>query len=125
MNQHQKKYALERIEGLMSIKLRKAKEKFTSKEVKLTDEQAYKLIATGKVKIHSFDKIHNNRYHSPNLYSSFDFSSYEKQAILDNSKYDPIDKKIRQTAQKAKDQIMLGDCAEALKFIQELEDITV
>lgn len=124
MNTHQKKYALERIEGLRTIKLRQAEEQYTSKEIKLSSEEKHKLIASGKVKIFSFEKI-NSRSYSPDLYPSFDFSDYEKPAKLDRSKYDPIYKNVCDIAQKAKDQIMLGDCAEALRLIQTLEDIKI
>lgn len=125
MNTHQKKYALERIDGLKTIKIRQAEEKYTSKEVKLTSEEKYKLIASGKVKIFSFDKVYRNHYSSPDLYPSFDFSDHEKPSKLDHTKYDPIYKNVCLIAQQAKDQIMLGDCAEALRLIQTLEDIKI
>lgn len=125
MNTHQKKYALDRIEGLKTIKLRQAEEKFTSKKIEITSEEKYKLIATGKVKMFSFDKVHRGQYGSPDLYPSFDFSDYEKPSKLDHSKYDPIRNNVCDLAQKAKDQIMLGDCEEALKIIAEIEKIKI
>lgn len=124
MNQHQKKYALHRIEGLQAIKLREAEEKFTTKEVKISDEQAYKLIATGKVKIKPYAEI-KQRYSSPDLFPSFDFSDHEKVAKLDESKFNPLKESIFLLAQKAKDQIMLGDCEEALKLIDKLDSIKI
>ena len=124
MNQHQKKYALHRIEGLQSIKLREAEEKFTSKEVKISDEEKYKLIAGGKVKVKPWAEV-KQRYNDPDLFPSFDFSKYEEKSLLDEHKFNPIKNAILKTAQEAKDQIMLGDCAEALRLITELEKIKV
>ena len=124
MNHNQKKYALERIDALKSIKLRDAEVKYTSKEVKLSNEQAYNLIASGKVKLKKFDIVHKG-YGSPYLYPSFDFSEHECCSKLDKTNYDPIFKSVCKISQDAKDQIMLGDCEEALKLIKKLEDIKV
>lgn len=124
MNQHQKKYALHKIEGLKSIKLREAEENFTSKEVKISDEEKYKLIASGKVKIKPWGEV-KQRYSDPDLFPSFDFSKYEEKSILNESKFNPIRNLIFKTAQEAQDQIMLGDCKEALRLINELEKIKV
>lgn len=125
MNQNQKKYALNRIEGLERIKVREAEEKYTSKEIKLSNEEAYKLIATGKVKLYPFDKVHRRNYGQPDLYPSFDFRNYEQEAKLDTTKFNPIMENICKIAQQAKDQIMLGDCAEAMKLINKLEEIKI
>ena len=124
MNQHQKKYALHRIEGLRSIKLREAEEKCTSKEVKISDEEKYKLIASGKVKVKSWAEV-KQRYSEPDLLPSFDFSKYEEKPLLNELKFNPIKDLILKTSQEAQDQIMLGDCAEALRLITELEKIKV
>lgn len=124
MNQHQKKYAMNRIEALCEIKLRLAEEKFTSKEIKLADEDAYDLISKGKVKIKPWVVI-KTRYNSPDLFPSYDFSKYERASVIDNGKYIPIRDKILGISQKAKDQIMLGDSQEALKIIEELESINI
>lgn len=125
MNQNQKKYAMNRIEVLASIKIREAESRFTSKKVEITNEEKYRLIASGKVKIFSYEKVSRNHYSSPDLYPSFDFSAYEKPAKLDESKFNPIKEKVSKLATEAKDQIMLGDCEEALKLIKQLEDIKV
>ncbi len=123
MNTQQKKYALNRIDGLCSIKLREAQEKFTSKAVTISKEEGYKLIANGKVKIKPYKEI--DKQYNPDLYPSFDFSEYEKPSKLDEGKYRPIEKSILDISQKAKDQIMLGDCKEALKLIGELENFKI
>lgn len=124
MNSHQKKYALNRIEALSGIKLREAENKFTSKAVTITDEEKYKLIASGKVKIKPFLIIHRG-YGSPDLYPSYDFSGLESESKLDSAKFEPFRIKVNKIAQDAKDQIMLGDCEEALKLIAKLEAITI
>lgn len=124
MNQHQKNYALNRIEGLKQIKLNKAEEKFTKPEVKLSDLQKYELIKSGKVKILSFQLIDRKSY--PYLYDSYDFSKFEFKSMLINEfAFNVIKTNIMAISQKAKDQIMLGDCEEALKLINELENIKI
>ena|ERR1035437_1560557 len=122
MNTHQKKYALQRIDGLQIIKIREAEEKFTTKAVTLNNDEKYKLIANGSVKILPFNRIGN---YSPDLYPSFDFSAHESKAKLDDKKYNPIVEKINSISQQAKDQIMLGDCEEAMRLIQQLENMKV
>lgn len=122
MNQNQKKYALNRIDALRTIKLRQAEEKFTTKAIEISKEEKYKLIASGKVKILPYIKICQS--YCPDLYPSFDFSDYEKPKSLDKS-FDLVAKNIESISQKAKDQIMLGDCQEALKLIEQLESIKV
>ncbi len=107
MNTHQKKYALQRIDGLQTIKIREAEEKFTTKAVTLSTEEKYKLIASGGVKILPFIKISS---YSPDLYPSFDFTAHESKSKLDEKKYNPVVKEVMTIAQQAKDQIMLGDC---------------
>lgn len=125
MNQHQKNYALNRIEGLRNIKLQQAENKFTIKEVKLLDREKYELIKNGKVKLFPFEIIHNNNYRNPDLYPSYDFSKLEKPSSLNDYEFNKISTKVNEISQKAKDQIMLGDCEESLKLINELENIKI
>lgn len=125
MNHQQKKYAINRIEALKTIKLRQAEEKFTTKEVALSPEEKYKLIASGKVKIKSWVEVYRNHYNSPDLFPSYDFSAFEKPRKLDEVKYNAVKENVCSISQKATDQIMLGDCQEALKLINELENIKV
>lgn len=125
MNPQQRKYALNRIEVLERIKIREAENKFTTPEVKVTNEEKYKLIAAGKVKIFPYEKIIRNHYSCPDLYPSFDFSAYEKAAVLDKKKFEAIRNEVSDLAQRAKDQIMLGDCNEAIKIIEKLEAIKI
>lgn len=124
MNTNQKKYALNRVEALRDIKLREAGDKYTTDAVTLSKEEKYKLIASGAVKIKPFNEINSN-YSSPDLYPSFDFSKYEKPKKIDTVKYEAVSNKIIKLAQDTKDQIMLGDCQEALKLITTLENIVV
>jgi len=124
MNQHQKNYALNRIEGLKNIKLQQAEVKFTTPEVKLDCKQKYELIKNGKVKLYSYEIV-NRQYSSPDLYPSYDFSKLESPSRLNQAAYNEVSTKVNTISQKAKDQIMLGDCEEALRLITELENIKI
>lgn len=116
MNTNQKKYALNRIDGLFTIKLRETEDKFRIKEELICDSKRIDLIFAGKVKLLPRDKI--NDY--TDLADAYDFSSIEVKGGF-KKEFNNVMSKLKKISQDAKDQIMLGDCEEALKLIQKLE----
>lgn len=120
MNRDQKKYAFERINLVAKEKGNIAKEKYRIEEKKLPDRERIDLIFKGKVSLLPRSEI--NDY--TDLADSYDFSKYEVKGGFGPG-YEKIVSLINETAQKAKDQIMLGDCEEALKLIKELENIKI
>lgn len=120
MNHHQKTYALKRLTEIQSFKLKEAKEKYEIKEKRLPDNQRIDLIYAGKVKLLPRESVSDYT----DLADSYDFSKYEIKYGFDKN-YDVVCKSINSIAQQAKDQIMLGDCNEALKLLKQLEDIKV
>lgn len=121
MNTHQKKYALERISNLSKEKINSANEKYKIKEVRLGDSRRVDLIYEKKVKLLPREKICDTY---TDLADAYDFSKYEVEGGYKPER-DEIVKIILDKAQKAKDQIMLGDCEEALRLITELEALKI
>lgn len=121
MNHEQKKYAMQRVCDVANQKKNDAKQKFQIEAETLTDSARVDLIYQGKVKLLSRDKI-QDQY--TDLADAFDFSKFEVKSGFKTG-YDAIISLINKTAQDAKDQIMLGDCDEALKLIQKLDSIKV
>ncbi len=120
MNRDQKKYAFERINIAAKEKLNLSKDKYRIEEKRLQDRERIDLIFKGKVSLLPRGEIHDYT----DLADSYDFSKYEIKGGFAPG-YEKIVSLINETAQKAKDQIMLGDCEEALKLIKELENIKI
>lgn len=120
MNHHQKTYALKRLTEIQSLKLKEAREKYEIKQKLLPNNQRIDLIYAGKVKLLPREDV--NEW--TNLAKAYDFSKYEIKHGFDKN-YDVVCKSINSIAQQAKDQIMLGDCDEALKLLSQLENIKV
>ena len=120
MNHHQKQYALNRVTEIQKIKLTQAREKYQIKGKRLSVEEELNLIFLGKVKLRDRKEVD---YYTK-LSDAFDFTKHETADGFDK-KYDVVYESIITIAQKAKDQIMLGDCNEALKLLKQLEDIKV
>ena len=120
MNHQQKIYVLDRTKEVQDIKLKESKEKYEIKEIRLPEEKRFELIYKNKVSLLKREKV--SRY--TDLIDAYDFSSYEIPHGF-KKEYEPLIKKIKQIAQNARDQIMLGDCQEALKLIKELESLSI
>lgn len=120
MNHHQKQYALKRIQDVQKLKLDEARVKLEVKEKRLPDNERIDLIYKNKVNL----LPRKNIYDYTDLADAYDFSEYEIKRSF-KKEYEPLVKKINKFAQDAKDQIMLGDCDEALKIIQQLESINI
>ena len=124
MNQEQKRYAMKRVDELRVTKTREAEEKYSVKSKHLSNEERYNLIKSSKVTIRSKSKIEFSQY--GNCVSDFfDFSKYEWREHYESDKLQTASALINKKARDIKDQIMLGDCKEAIKLISELENIKI
>lgn len=123
MNLQQKQYALKRLDDVKNEKLRLAKESFRIEEKRLSDKAKYDLISKGKIPIRKYEEI-GSGYRGGFCYLyDFEAHGFEVSGGTDDEKYSPVAKMINAKAIEAKDQIMLGDCEEALRLIQELEKL--
>lgn len=122
MKWKQKEYALKRIAELQTAKVNEARTKYTVNRKQISDSEKYDLIKKGKVSLFSKEKVLGG-YHSY-LTNWFDFSAYENDRY-EKEEFKLVEERIQKTARGAKDQIVLGDCEEAMKLIKELEEIKV
>lgn len=124
MNHTQKKYAIERVDGILEWKINQIKAAMPRIPVlkQLTYKQAAKLIKDGTVKLDKDVAPTQKMYKCKNITDMFDFSDYRTDSY-NQDKYD-VDDCNKKTAplykecQRIKDQIMLGDAEEALKLIE-------
>lgn len=120
MTHNQKVYALKRIDELKKEKESEARKKFTVESRYISLEEKYKLVKSGKVKLLPLSQFKNYT----DFVDAYDFSAYENEGYL-KEEYKTVMEKVTSMSTKAKDQIMLGDCGEALKLIQELSDLKI
>lgn len=121
MNHTQKKYAMERVDGIASAKIEAIEEAMPTTPHKiLTYRKAEKLIKEGKVKMIASPSKEIHCYR--NFVDTFDFSKHHDYNRR-TPNYDPkaFKKKadvVRKERTRIKDKIMLGDAEEALKMIE-------
>lgn len=120
MNNTQKKYAIERITAVEKIKYREADEFYRTEGTRISDDKKMELIFSGKVKL----RPHKDIGPYTDLRLAFDFSEHEIESGHRKG-YEELMKKIHIMSRDARDQIMLGDCEEAMKLIQSLEDLKI
>jgi|WetSurSiteA1Bulk_404760.scaffolds.fasta_scaffold113748_2 hypothetical protein len=116
MKQEQKKYAMGRIDQVINSKMNEARRKFSTPEIRLSNEDKLKLIKAGKVELKA------------GHYGEFtaDFSKFERNEAFDHDKYKVIEKDLFALATTAKDKIMLGDdCESAMKVLETLENYKI
>lgn len=121
MNQKQKKYAYDRVRGLLDIKYRKIEEKYTTPAIKLTFDEKVKLIDKGRVKLLPRSVLRDYT----DLVDAFDFSSFETEAKFNKEQMSKLKDKAQALAMKAQDEILLGDSTKALAAIREFEAFIV
>lgn len=122
MKWKQKEYALKRIAELQVSKVNEARTKYTVNRKQISDSEKYELIKKAKVFLFPKEKILDSFHNSIERW--FDFSAYENDRY-EKAEFKLAEERIHKIARGAKDQIVLGDCEEAMKLIKELEDIKV
>jgi len=120
MNLEQKRYALNRIEQIKNQKIQSARDKFRIKAVRMSSSERIDLIYAGKVKLLPKNQIH----HYTDLCDGFDFSKFETQEGF-RTGFEELQNTINKLANGSRDQVMLGECEEALNLIKQLEDLKV
>jgi hypothetical protein len=125
MNQHQINYTMKRIDELRYSKIKQAELKFIVAAKILSNNEKYELIDSKKVKLKSkVDFGKQNKFTNDYLSYFYDFSKFENDQYLSKDGETLIEQ-IKKLAQESKDQVMLGDCDEALKLIKELEAVKI
>jgi len=118
MNQTQKKYAMNRVDEIVRSKRIKLEDKHRVLEVRLTGTEKIQKVLTGKVPKRKTPCCNHNM---PYLIDVFDFSKWETNSDRGQAKVAEAMKPVIKEATMIKDQIMLGDEAEALKMIEKFQ----
>ena len=118
LNQSQRNHAVERIKSMTEAKLAEVRKAQTTPAVNLATDKKIALINAKRVKLRTDVKWGESLYDRP--YTLFDFSKYEKPAVLS-----PVGKKkieqIQKDSQLAIDKIMLAGATEALAALASFE----
>ena len=128
MNQQERKYLIDRIDGEAAIKRKNAESLIKKTEaVILTPHQRYQALCAGKFTINA--KFGGNGWGARNFIENglsadecinkiITFND-DKPEIVDSIKYESVINKINDEVVLIKDQIMLGSSDEALKMLQD------
>lgn len=116
MTFEQTKYLMKRVHQIVTDKSADLKKKHSIASKELSRQQRASLIRSGKVKFkgHSIDE-------NSEVMNVFDFSKYEWEEKVNQRLFDRDTKKLQITANKIRDQIVLGTAKDALKMIAQLE----
>jgi len=122
MNQQQKNYACDRIRAMRDRAKTSIRRKCTTPSIKLTQSQQVDLVLSGSVTINK-KVLREGRSGYRTLYLSeiFNFSAHEKEQVFDEKQYERLYGPVKESAQKALDEIMLGDSEVALNKIRDFE----
>jgi len=142
MNQSQIKYAINRVDVILKMKIDKIREVKPKKETKLNIIDSVCVLVDGKSyqEKQEIDKLYGKASNESAGYvhirglqyyvymSKKDTNRIEKERLEHKSKEEKLymqnEEKVSEIIQKAKtikDQLMLGDCDEALKMLAEFE----
>jgi hypothetical protein len=125
MNQTQKVYIRKRIEGILQSKLAELRKKLTVQPKTLSPREKIDMIYTGKVKLKPRKDVPLNVSSSLYVTHLYDFTKYETRGGIDQEKFSKIYKTLKKEADTIIDNVMLGDAEEALKLIQNFEDMSI
>lgn len=122
MNQAQRTYIKKRVEGILNEKSIKARTRYTTKGVTLTNRERLDLIRSGGVKLRSSLELNKlSEYSLSSISTVFDFDKFETKQSFDQDSYSKVVVKLKAKANEITDKVMLGDAEEALRMIKEFE----
>lgn len=116
MNQNQQRYAMQRVQQVLSQRAADLRKKFTKAPKEVTDEQ--KLSAIYEDDVH----LKQNLALSTTLRDAYDFRRLRPEAIEDLTGSQKAIAELNDQAAAVRDEIMLGDEAKALKLIHQFCD---
>ena len=115
MNQEQRKYAIERVNGIRERKFGDALKRYTKEGKVLSDVEKVELVRSHKV------SLKGEAYAYTDIKYAFDFSKFERDSKTDAVALDKAKAQIIAAANRIKDKIMLGDAEEALALIEAFD----
>lgn len=118
MNQQQRKYTQKRMDEMFMQVTHKLRNKHTTDSVRLEREDLYKQIKDGTAKLKPKTEALSRSYNNPNVKDFFNFTG-EVDGGFDADAYNKEIAKYRKALDKAKDEVMLGDSATAMKLLAD------
>lgn len=118
MNQTQVKYARARLQNIKANKIREARDTFNTPAKILSLDEKIKLIRSGKA------EKRPDAYRSRSLDSAFDWGELQQSEIT-TEKTKEVVAKLEEEFTKVEDQLVLGDCEEALQQLIALENMEI
>lgn len=115
MTSQQRKYLVERINGITAAKEKAAREACTKPSKILSHAEIHALLLAGKVPMKPAE---DKKRSSDWLSEFFDFSEFTWGSTVDTDKLDPMISEINRVATALKDDIMLGDAESALERLR-------
>lgn len=113
MNKQEKDYAISRVNEILKEKITAVEEKYTTKCVHLDDEQRLEALRQGRFEIRAYDK---DSYHGWPKFVTF---HGERPAVVDKESISKEVSELKKKATKIKDELILGDCEEAIKLLND------
>lgn len=117
MNTQQRKYAIERINTLITQKEEAIKAKHRTPGIRLSMDEMREALRTG-----AFDVTENDFCRGSDLYRVVKFHG-EVDGSYDEKSANAEIKAVKTEAAKIKDQLMLGDAKQALEAIEKFRDL--
>lgn len=115
MNQQQRKYAIERVDAILTHKIADLKTKHTVPGKSLPRTEKLEMLNSGKVKATFVEG-----FYSYNIDVKYDFGKYEKAETISAAGTKAIEA-IKKKAQETRDIIMLGEASAAAQAIAAFE----
>lgn len=116
MNTQQRKYAIERINTLITQKEEAIKAKYRTPGIQLRMDEMREALRTG-----AFDVTESDFYRGSDLYRVVKFHG-DVEGSFDEKSANAEIKAMKTEAAAIKDQLMLGDAAQALEAIEKFRD---
>lgn len=120
MTEEQRRYLIRRVDEVLTSKIADVRERLTTLGKEISDDERAILLQTGKVKL----KPHITRITDyTEVVDAFDFSKYEYEEKINVKDFDREKRGLRRTANRIKDQIVLGPSEQALKLLEKFENL--
>jgi hypothetical protein len=118
MNQQQRRYTQKRMDQMFEQVESKLRDKHTAESVKLERKDLYEQIKKGTAKLKPKAEALSRGWSNPSVRDFFRFTG-ETDGGFDADAYNKEIVKYRKALDKAKDEVMLGDSATAMKLLAD------
>jgi len=114
MNQQQRNYTMKRVSEIEKRKIEEARNSATTEGIVLSGKAKLQALKEGKFTINELD---NKPYI---WYTCVEFDDEIKRSV-DKDKQQKLISKVQKEATRIRDELMIGDCEEALSMLKDFE----